>query len=411
MAPSPPAAPLADAARAILPWIVERRRHLHAHPELSFEERETSAFIEAELRAPGIEILATRVGGNWGLCAQIAGRDAGRIIGLRADIDALPIREENDVPFRSTREGVGHLCGHDAHTASLLGAARLLAERRAHLPATVRLFFQGAEEKIPGGAIDFVNAGLVDGLAAVYGLHVDPRLDVGSIEVLDGPSMAGVSNFTIHIDGRGGHAAHPELATDPIVAAAHVIVALQTIVSRRVDPLEPAVVSVTQINAGSASNIIPPTARLVGTVRSYRTDIDARFEPWLRTTVERTAAAHGCSARVEWLPGYPPVLNEPTAAARMRAAAAAYFDGSPSRASGLPDANATGGGVRATGQPSMGGEDFAHYLRRVPGAFGKFGVSRPGQTDRPMLHHPRLSVDEDALWRAAALLAHLGLEG
>lgn len=404
MTPRPDVASLVADARAIQPWIVERRRHLHAHPELSFEEKETAAFVERELHALGIEVIATRVGGHWGLCAELKGRDPRRFIGLRADMDALPILEENEVAFRSTRDGVGHLCGHDAHTACLLGAARLLKQREAALPATVRLFFQGAEEVIPGGAIDFIDAGLVDGLEAVYGLHVDPRFDVGSIEVLDGPAMAGVCDFEITVTGRGGHAAHPDAAIDPIIAGAHIVTALQTIVSRRVNPIEPAVLTVTQFHAGSATNIIPPEATLVGTVRSYRPDMSLRYEPLVRHTVEKTAEALGCTAAMRWEPGYPPVLNNAAAAARMRTAAAAFFDGAPSPANAP-----TGGGVRPGGEPSMGGEDFAHFALKVPGAFGKFGVSRPGQTDRPSLHNPRLMVDEDALWRAAGLLARLGM--
>jgi amidohydrolase len=390
-------APIADAARELQPWIVERRRHLHRNPELSFHEAKTAAFVAGELRALGLEPRATGIGGNHGLCAEIhpAGGPTAEAIALRADMDALPIQELSGLPFQSQVPGVSHMCGHDAHTTMLLGATRLLNERRGELPRTVRLFYQAAEEKFPGGARDIVAAGLLEGVRMVFGLHVDPRHDTGTLHLIEGNAMAGVDEFTLHVRGKGGHAAMPHLACDPVLAAAHVITSLQQIVSRRLDPFEPGVVSVTQVSGGTAFNVIPGEVTLNGTVRSFRPDMHDFFRGEIARIAESVAAAHGCSTELIQHEGHPPLCNAPEAVARMERAGGAVLGAA---------------GVKA-GTPMMGSEDFALYSRERPACFGFLGVGAPDDTERFMVHHPKFVLDEDALWRGAAVLAAVALEG
>jgi len=384
---------LSSRAQEIAPWIVERRRWLHQRPELSYQESETAAFVERELRSLGFDRIEARLDGNWSICAELAGRDPSRCIALRADMDALPIQEDSDLPFRSERDGVAHLCGHDGHTSMLLGAARLLKEREADLPCNVRLFFQGGEERFPGGANDFINAGKLDGVEAIYGLHVHPLLDVGQVQVSPGPRMAGVGEFTITVRGVGGHAAYPHATRDPILAAAHIVTALQQVVARREDPVQPGVLSVTQFHGGSAFNVIPSEVRLNGTYRGFRPDLAAFYSGLIRETAEGVAAAFGCTVEFEFPPGYPPLRNAEARVDLVRTAAGCVF------------------GPENVGEQeqSMGSEDFALFSERVPAAFAWLGVASPGDTDRYMLHHPRFRLDEDALCRGAALLATTAL--
>lgn len=386
---------LADRARELLPWIVERRRHLHRHPELSFEEQNTATFVESELRALGIERIRTRLNGNHGLCAEIPGRDEGSIVALRADMDALPIQEETDVPFRSSVPGVGHLCGHDAHTAMLLGVARLLVQSPEPPPSTVRLFFQGSEEKLPGGAPDFIKEGLLEGVRAIYGLHVDPRNDVGTVDLIGGHALAGVDEFTIQVVGKGGHAAFPHATHDPVLAAAHIVTALQQVVARNTDPLEPAVLSVTRIHGGEAFNVIPSRVSLNGTIRSFRNDMHAHFAALLTRTAENVAAAFGCRVEIEQPPGYPPLLNHTEVQPNVERIAAS-----------LPGIDNV-----LHGAPIMASEDFAYFTQEVPAFFTFLGSTTPGTEagERHMLHHPLFRIDEDALWRGTALMASLAL--
>ncbi|MBX3730649.1 MAG: amidohydrolase [Candidatus Sumerlaeia bacterium] len=386
---------VAAQAHALQDWIVERRRTLHRQPELSFREEKTAAFVERELGALGYENLRTRLAGHFSLCAELPGRDTGRIVALRADMDALPIEEETESPFRSQVSGVSHMCGHDAHTAMLLGVARLLKQRQSDLPCTVRLFFQGAEETSPGGALDFVETGLLDGVTSIYGLHVFPWGDTGTLHLIEGRAMAGVETFTLIVRGKGGHAAYPHMGHDAVLASAHIVTALQQIVSRTVDPLEPAVVSVTRLHGGEAHNVLPETVEIGGTIRSFRPDIAEHYGGLVRRIANGVAEGFGCTVEYVSFGGYPPLVNDSAACERMRAAGRAdLFPG------GVQDA-----------PPTMGAEDFAHYAARVPGAFGMIGVAAPDDTERFGLHHPRFRVDEEALWRGTALLATLALEG
>ncbi len=391
---APVTASLLGSAQAIQDWIIARRRHLHQNPELSFCEEQTSAYVEQELRSLGFTTIHARLNGNFSLCAELLGRDLNRCIALRADMDALPIEEQHPCDFRSTAPGVSHMCGHDAHTAMLLGAARLLKEREADLPCTVRLFFQGGEEKAPGGARDFIESGMLEGVDAIYGLHVDPRHDTGTIHFIEGPAMAGVDEFTISIIGKGGHAAFPHENHDPVLAAANVIMALQQIVSRTVDPFDPTVVSVTSIHGGEACNVTPPEVILKGTYRSFHVDLHDHFGGLVSNIAHNVAEGFGCMAETTIIQGYPPLHNHPTALHRMREAAREFF----------PD------GI-ADGKPMMGSEDFAFYTHVVPGCFAFLGVAHPADEDRYMLHHPKFHLDEDALFRGTAILAKMALNG
>ncbi len=385
-------ADLTTAAGSIQEWIVARRRFLHQNPELSFKEEKTAAYVESELERLGYTTIHTRLNGNYGLCAELPGRDPGTRIALRADMDALPIQEEFPTEFMSKTPGVSHMCGHDAHTAMLLGAARLLKEREADLPCAVRLFFQGAEEKAPGGANDFIAAGMLEGVDAIYGLHVDPRHDTGTIHFIENHALAGVNEFTIRVVGRGGHAAFPHTTVDPVPVAAQIITALQTIVSRTIDPFEQAVVSVTKIRAGNANNVIPEVVELAGTFRSFRVDMDEHFGGQIRDMASSIAESMNCRAKTEISSGYPPLRNDPGAVARMRDVARGIF----------PD------GVHA-GDPIMASEDFAFYTRHVSGCFAFLGSSAPADEERHMLHHPKFHLDEDALPRGTAILAAMAL--
>lgn len=387
--------PISQAAKAISDWIIARRRFLHEHPELSFQEEKTAEYVERELKWLGYTNIQTHLNGNFSICAELLGRDLERCVALRADMDALPIQEETDWAHKSKVRGVAHMCGHDAHTAMLLGAARLLKEREAELPCTVRLFFQGGEEKFPGGARDFIASGMLEGVDAVFGLHVHPQQDTGTIALRDGRVMAGVDEFTITVRGKGGHAATPHETRDPIVASAAIVMDLQQIISRRTDPFEPGVVTIGQIHGGSAFNVIPETVTINGTVRSFRPDMHAHYLEMVGNIVTNVARAHGCVADLHMPEGYPVLNNDAGATERLRAAAREVL----------------GEGAIALAMPIMGSEDFALYTRERPACFGFLGVAAPADEDRHFLHHPRFHVDEDALWRGAAVLAQVAING
>jgi amidohydrolase len=288
--------------QSVAEQVVLDRRHLHAHPELGFQEHRTAQFVAERLRTLGIEVQ-TGVAGT-GVVGLIRGGQPGKTVMLRADIDALPIQEQNDVPYRSTVPGVMHACGHDGHTAILLNTARLLVERRQNLAGTVKLVFQPCEEVFPGGAVAMIKAGVLESprVDAAFGLHLWQSLPLGMISALPGPTMAAADIFTLRITGRAGHGAMPELCVDAVLVAAQVIVALQTIVAREVKPIEAAVVTVGTITAGTASNIIAETAVLTGTVRAL--DEGVRVHLARRIEEIATGIAHAMRAR-RTAPGAP----------------------------------------------------------------------------------------------------------
>lgn len=376
--------------------VVEWRRALHQHPEVAFQEHDTARFIRERLAAiPGVVVTTPSPTGTLGVLRL--GRP-GPVVALRADIDALPIHEENDLPYRSRRDGVMHACGHDGHTAMLLGVATALARHRDTLAGEVRFLFQHAEEQSPGGAEELVRAGVMDGVDAVLGVHLWASLPAGRIALIPGPAMAAPDTFEITIEGQGGHAAIPQDTVDPVAIGALVVTGLQHIAARMVDPLEPVVVSVTQFHAGTASNVIPGQAVLGGTVRTFDPALRERVPPLIDRLVQGTCAAHGARGVVRHQRGYRPVVNDPALTARLAGVVRA----------------ALGEGVLAELRPSMGGEDFSAYQQRAPGVFAFVGAGNDAAGIRHPHHHPRFQVDEAALAQGMAYLlaaTHALLEG
>jgi amidohydrolase len=365
------------------------RRHLHANPELSFEEHGTAQFVEETLRSfYGLDLERPT---PTSVVAHLRCARPGKVLALRADMDALPIQEETELPFASTRPGVMHACGHDAHTAILLAAACALADRREQLSGEVRFLFQHAEEKPPGGARELVDAGALDGVDLVAGVHLFAQEPVGTISVPPGPRAAASDTFALEIRGRGGHAAAPHRALDPIVVAAQVVTNLQQVVSRAVDPIESAVVSVTRFHAGTADNIIPEVVELGGTVRTYEPDVRASVRESIDRIARGITEAHGATYRFDYEEGYAALHNDPAAAAIVEAAARAELGDEA---------------IRPT-PPIMGGEDFSAYLERAPGAFFVVGA---GDKDWAPHHHPRFTIDEAAIRPGIAVFVRAALD-
>jgi len=367
--------------------ITDTRRDLHAHPELAFEEVRTAQVVAERLRALGLEV---RTGvGKTGVLATVKGGKPGPTVLLRADMDALPIQEENETPYRSQTPGKMHACGHDCHTAVLLGIAKRLVKESATLPGAVRLVFQPAEE-VGGGADAMIRDGaLADPRpAAAFGLHVWQTLDLGKIGITPGPFMAAVDEFTITIEGKGAHAAMPHLGADPVVCLAHVVTALQTIASRSVDPLVEVVVSVTQVRAGTAFNIIPESAWLNGTVRVFDPETWRALPTRFETIVQGVSQALGCRAIVDYRRHNRPTVNDPAMSAIARAAAVEVV-GEKNVVSDLR---------------TMGGEDFSAFLNQIPGCFIAVGSRNAAKGLTWDHHHPRFDVDEACLGVGAEVL-------
>jgi amidohydrolase len=366
---------IADFAAELTEW----RRDIHAHPELGLEEHRTSELVAAKLASWGIEV--TRGLAGTGVVGTLRSGTSGRSIGLRADMDALEMTEANDFEYRSANPGKMHACGHDGHTTMLLGAAKYLAETR-NFDGTVHFIFQPAEEGLGGGRI-MVEEGLFDRFPcdAVYGAHNDTYLPVGTMVAVAGSVSAASDRFWIRIHGKGGHAARPHKTIDPVVVGCHVVLALQSVVARRVDPQEAAVLSITQFHAGSTGNVIAEEAVLNGTVRTLRPEVQDEVQELLTSMAVATAAAHGAEAVVEYERGYPPVVNatEPTERAAMAA----------SRVLGE-------GKVIRERRPGMGGEDFSFMALRVPGCFVRIGQAE-GERGSTPVHNPRYDFNDAIL--------------
>ncbi len=368
------------------PRLVAWRRYLHAHPELSFHETETAAYITSQLEQ--MDLAPRRILPN-AVVLDIGDPARGPTIALRADIDALPIQEATGLPFASERPGVMHACGHDGHTAILLGVAALLGD--ADLPGCVRLIFQPAEEIPPGGAQELIAAGVLDGVSAITGLHLWSPLPRGTAAAIPGPAMAAADRFTATIRGSGGHGAMPHLCVDALEIACRAITALQTIVSRGVNPLEAAVVTVGMLRAGEAFNIVAGEAALEGTVRTFSPDVRQTVREQLHRLLLHTAAASGAEVDFTYIDGYPAVVNDPGVTELMASVAGEALG---------PDA------VRS-GPPEMAAEDFARYLEQVPGCFLLLGTGNAECGATYPHHHPRFTVDEDVLPVGAAILAEM----
>jgi amidohydrolase len=362
------------------------RRDLHRHPELAYDESRTAAVVAKLLREWGIEVHEGI--GKTGVVGVIAGGSGGKAIGLRADMDALPIQETSGAPHASIHAGVAHSCGHDGHTAMLLCAARYLAETR-RFNGRVHLLFQPAEEGLAGA-----RAMIEDGLfkrfpcAEVYALHNWPTLPAGTVATRAGAIMGASDRFTITVRGAGGHAAMPHLASDTVLCAAQIVTGAHTLIARRIDPTAAAVLSITRIQGGTSFNVLPPEVQLSGTVRTFDPAVQDKLEATLREWVELTARAAGCSAALEYRRIYPATVNDPACAQHALDAAGALF-----------------GQALRTDSPAATAEDFAFMLQQVPGAYIWIG-SRKGDSS-PSLHHPAFDFNDEALPAGAALLASL----
>jgi amidohydrolase len=362
------------------------RRHLHMHPELAFECHQTAAFIADRLREIGVDEIHEGIA-KTGIVALIRGQGAGPVIGLRADMDALPIEETTGAPYASVVKGKMHACGHDGHVTMLLGAAKYLAETR-NFAGTVALIFQPAEEDGAGGQA-MVEAGIMDrfAIAQVYGIHNAPNVPFGQFNTTPGPLMASVDTAFVYVTGKGGHGATPHETVDPVVAVVGMVSAIQTIIPRNVYALEEAVISVTQIHAGTASNIIPEEAMFCATIRCFKPDVRELLKKRIHEIVEGHALAYGVKARVDYDWGYPATINHEDET-EIAAAAAREVVG--------PDA------VDARANREMGSEDFSYMLEARPGAYLFLGTG-PGAG----LHHPAFDFNDEAAPVGASFFARL----
>ena len=378
------------------------RHQLHQHPESAFEEVNTAALIRAELSRLGIAFEGGFAGGT-GTVAHIAGaahHDA-KAIALRADIDALPMPDESTCAWRSQIAGRAHTCGHDGHTVMLLGAARVLQQIaiKNPLPNPVTFVFQPAEETGMGAA-QMIQDGALNGsrigpaVKLVYGLHAWPSLEVGCVASRPGPMLASAHAFEVTINGRGGHAAWPHLAADPILASAAIVQALQTIVSREIDPLDSAVVTITAIHAGDAFNVIPPTVTMRGTTRAFKNSVRDHVNARVTQICESVAAALCAIATVHFLPGTPATNNCPETFARFERVAKVALGNDK---------------VQPLHHPVMGGEDFSHYGHVAPACFFALGQKRPHE-HFPPLHHPAFDFNDDSITTGVELFCHLALD-
>ncbi|MFB5663197.1 M20 family metallopeptidase [Alteribacillus sp. HJP-4] len=372
--------------------MVEIRRHLHQHPELSFQEEKTPVYIAEYHERLGHEVK-TGVGGR-GVTAVLKGAKPGPVIALRADFDALPIKEETGLPFQSKVDGVMHACGHDGHTATLLCLAKALNSLQKELSGSIVFIHQHAEEYAPGGAIDMIQDGCLDGVDVIFGTHLWATEPFGKIQYHTGPIMAAADRFEINILGKGGHGAMPHLTKDAVVIGSQLVSNIQQIVSRRVDPQEPAVVSVGSFEAPNAFNVISDKARLIGTVRTFSPEVRDLIEQELETVTKHTCASANAEVEFQYFRGYPPVVNH---------AEETNF---------LADCAASVPGVSEIEnmKPQMGGEDFAYYLEHIKGTFFFTGAQNPEWELTYPHHHPKFDIDERAMLLAAKVMGKAVLQ-
>jgi amidohydrolase len=384
-----------------MPDLVRIRHDLHRHPELGYQEKRTSGVVARELQQIGIKHvtgLARGTGVLGYLPATTPEGNTRKAVALRADMDALPIEEQTGLAYASVHKGVMHACGHDGHTTNLLGVARVLS-KVPERPNPVMFVFQPAEEGGAGGRA-MCEDGVLDGrvigtpVGEIYGLHGWPQLPVGVVASRPGPLLAATDNFVVTIHGEQSHAAYPHLGNDPIVASAQCITALQTIASRNIGPLDSIVVTVAMVQAGTARNIIPRTAKFVGTVRTLTPEVRTVARERFFRIVEQTAAALGCHAAIEWEEGYPVTHNDP--------GATEHFFGVARDALG-------GSRVMGVEHPTMGGEDFSYYGQHVPACFFILGVCPPGRDSYPTLHQPEYDFNDDCLPTGIEIMCRLAL--
>jgi amidohydrolase len=371
--------------------LVEIRRDLHAHPELAWREGRTTALVAKRLEDAGVGLQLLP---RSGLVAEL-GDPAGPVVGLRADLDALPVTDLTDDPWRSSFEGVAHACGHDVHTTALLGAGLALARVHAEqpLPGRVRMFFQPAEEIMPGGALEMIATGALDGVGHVFGLHCDPGLDVGVVGLREGPLTGAADSLSVRLSGRGGHTSRPHLTQDLTYALATLVTELPAALSRRLDPRAGASLVWGYVRSGSAKNVIPSSGEAGGTLRMLDAVAWADAEELVRGLIEQIVAPYGVRAEVDYVRGVPPVVNEPGATRLLADAVEAVV----------------GAANHVYTPQSLGGEDFAWYLESVPGAMARLGTRAPGGPTYD-LHQGDLRVHEGATTVGARVLAAAAVE-
>lgn len=374
--------------------VIRLRRHFHMYPEPGYEEHETARFIAQYLRDLGIDV-SEGVGGV-SVVGLLRGAGDGPCIALRADMDALPITEETGLDFASRNHGVMHACGHDGHTAMLLVAARILSNTRSQWNGAVKFLFQSAEECAPhGGAKHMIEAGALanPAPAAIFGLHLWPDIPLGKVGLKAGALMSASDRLQIQVTGRGGHGAMPHQAVDAVLVASSIVTALQSVVSRQVDPMDAAVITIGELKSGTRYNVIAEAASLDGTVRTQNETLRESMPSRIAALVEHTAAAYGATAKVTYERGYPTLSNDPGAVNLARAAVTAAL-GSEA--------------ILEIDRPSMGGEDFAFFTQLIPGAFLWLGCRRAGESRFP-IHNSRYTFDEEALPHGVELLCRLAL--
>jgi hippurate hydrolase len=379
-------------AKQYAPQYIQVRHHLHAHPELSYQEFETSAFVQEKLAALAIpfQVIATT-----GVVGLIKGKNPdSRIIALRADMDALPIQEQNEVPYKSTKAGIMHACGHDVHTTCLLGAAQILQETRTEWDGTIKLIFQPGEERNPGGASIMIKEGVLTNPApqGIFGMHVHPGLDLGKLSFRAGRVMASADEIYMTIRSKGGHAAAPHLTADTILIASHLIVSLQQIISRNNDPTSPSVLSICAINGGHTTNVIPSEVKLMGTFRAM--DETWRYKAHELITKQSKAIVEGMGAELDLHidVGYPTVDNDPALTATSWNLAQTYMG-----ADNVPET-----------EMRMGAEDFGYYTQHIPGCFFRLGVRNEAKGIIHNVHTPQFNIDEAAIETGMGMMAWLG---
>lgn len=375
-----------DATADVIRW----RRHIHAHPDLSFQEKPTADYIAGELSAfAGLEISRPL---ENSVIAVLQGAHPGPRWALRADIDALPLQEESGEPFSSQKPGVMHACGHDAHAAMLMGAAKILCQLRDRLHGSIKFIFQPAEEVPPGGARELVELGVVDDVEKIFGLHVFPTVPVGQITLKEGVYVASSDNFDIIIHGQGGHGSMPQLCVDPVVIGAEIVTALQTIVARKIDPIHAPVLTIATFQAGDSYNVIPNSARLAGTMRTHNQQVRGQVPQLMARIIENIAQAHDARCEIRWQQGYAVGHNHDETNAIARAAIDRHF----------PQ-----GTLQLVDRPLFGSEDFSSYQEKVPGTFLFIGCGNPEKGAVWNVHNPHFCIDEEAL--GVGVKTHLAL--
>ncbi|EAC5860546.1 amidohydrolase [Listeria monocytogenes] len=375
--------------------ITQIRRHLHEHPELSFHEAETAKFIQDFYKGKDVEV-ATEVGNGHAVIVTIKGGKPGKTIALRADFDALPIEEQTDLPFKSKNPGVMHACGHDGHTAYLLVLADCLIQLKENIPGTIKIVHQHAEETPPGGAKSVVESGILDDVDQIFGIHVFPFGESGQVYYHSGYAMAGRTYFKLKIQGVGGHGSSPHMANDAIVAGAYFVTAIQTVVSRRLNPFDTGVITIGSFDGKGSFNVIKDAVELEGDVRYMNTENRDKMDAEIHRIVAGIEAMFGVTVELTYTNDYPPLYNNPAVTEQV---VASLQKGLGEYLTGISEYDML-----------SGSEDFAYYLQKIPGVFFYIGAKPKNTSNAYFNHHPKFDIDEDALLVAAKSVADVVLD-